>query len=75
MTSVTETSWLRVSIDGTVAYEGTLPAGAVKAFAGKAVDVRVGNAGGVRISVNGRALGPLGAPGDVAERNFVLTGE
>ncbi len=72
---LTDTSWLRVLIDGKVAYEGTLRAGAAKAFAGKLADVRVGNAGGVRIAVNGRALGPLGHSGDVVERRFVLTGE
>jgi len=37
--------------------------------------VGVGNAGGVRIAVNGHTLAPLGASGDVVERNFVLTGE
>lgn len=72
---VTDTSWLRVSIDGKLAYEGTLRTGAVKAFAGKVADVRVGNAGGVRVTVNGRALGPLGHSGDVVERRFILTGE
>ena len=72
---VTETSWLRVTVDGTVALEGTLPSGAAKTFTGKVADVRVGNAGGVRIAVNGRTLGPLGASGDVVERRFVLTGE
>jgi cytoskeletal protein RodZ len=72
---VTDTSWLRVSIDGKLAYEGTLRTGAVKSFAGKVADVRVGNAGGVRVTVNGRALGPLGHSGDVVERRFILTGE
>lgn len=72
---VTDTSWLRVSVDGKLVYEGTLRARATKSFAGKIADVRVGNAGGVRITVNGRALGPLGHSGDVVERRFVLTGE
>jgi hypothetical protein len=72
---VTETSWLRVDVDGVVAYEGTLPAGAAKSFTGKSAVVRVGNAGGVQIAVNGKAVGPLGASGDVVERRFVLSGE
>jgi cytoskeletal protein RodZ len=72
---VTETSWLRIAVDGTVAFEGILPKGATKSFSGKAADVRVGNAGGVQIAVNGKAVGPLGASGDVVERRFVLTGE
>jgi cytoskeleton protein RodZ len=72
---VTETSWLRVTVDGTVVLEGTLPTGAAKTFTGKVADVRVGNAGGVQIAVNGHPLGPLGASGDVVERRFVLSGE
>jgi cytoskeletal protein RodZ len=72
---LTETSWLRVTIDGTVALEGTFPAGTAKRFEGKDADVRVGNAGGVELTANGRAVGPLGAPGEVAERHFTLSGE
>jgi cytoskeletal protein RodZ len=72
---VTETSWLQVTVDGKVVFEGTLPAGAAKSFTGKTADVRVGNAGGVRIAVNGHTLAPLGASGDVVERSFVLSGE
>jgi cytoskeleton protein RodZ len=72
---VTETSWVRVAVDGTVAFEGTLPAGTSKLFAGKSADVRVGNAAGVTIAVNGKAVGPLGGSGDVVERRFVLTRE
>jgi cytoskeletal protein RodZ len=72
---VTQTSWLRVTIDGTVATEGTFKAGTAKSYTGHLADVRVGNAGGVTIAVNGRPLGPLGKSGDVVERRFVLTGE
>jgi len=72
---LTETSWLRVVIDGKVALEGTFGPGTAKAFAGKAATVRVGNAGGVQIAVDGRSLGKLGAEGDVVERHLVLTGE
>jgi cytoskeleton protein RodZ len=71
---VMETSWLRVTVDGNVVLEGTLPAGSAKSFTGKVADLRVGNAGGVRIAVNGRTLGPLGANGDVVERHLVLSG-
>ena len=72
---ITEASWLRVDVDGAVAYEGTLPAGVAKSFAGKTAVVRVGNAGGVQIAVNGKSVGSLGASGDVVERRFVLSGE
>jgi len=72
---ITETSWLRVAVDGNVVLEGTLPAGTTKSFSGKAAVVRVGNAGGVQIAVNGKSVGSLGASGDVVERRFVLSGE
>jgi cytoskeletal protein RodZ len=72
---LTEASWLRIVVDGNVAYEGILPAGTTKTFTGKTADVRVGNAGGVRIAINGKTLGPLGASGDVVERQFDLTGK
>jgi transcriptional regulator with XRE-family HTH domain len=72
---LTQTSWLRIEIDGKVVSEGTFPAGTTKSFGGKTADVRVGNAGGVAIVVNGRPVGKLGNDGDVTERQFVLTGE
>jgi hypothetical protein len=72
---LTQTSWLRVTIDGTVVAEGTFPAGTAKSFTGRVADVRIGNAGGVGISVNGKPVGPLGSSGDVTERRFILSGE
>lgn len=72
---LTETSWLRVVIDGKVALEGTFPPGTAKSFTGKVALVRVGNAGGVQLAVGGRGVGKLGADGDVVERRFNLSGE
>jgi cytoskeletal protein RodZ len=72
---LTQTSWLRVTIDGTVATEGTFPAGTAKSFTGNVADVRAGNAGGVELAVNGRPVGSLGHSGDVVERQFKISGE
>lgn len=69
---LTAPSWLRVSVDGNVSIEGTFPAGTTKTFHGKVALVRVGNAGGVEITVDGKPLGPLGGPGDVVEKSFTL---
>jgi len=69
---LTAPSWLRVTIDGNVSMEGTFPSGTVKKFHGKRADVRVGNAGGVDLTVNGRHVGKLGPIGNVAERTFAL---
>ena len=65
-------SWLRVTVDGNVSMEGTFPAGTSKTFHGKSALVRIGNAGGVEIFVNGRDLGKLGKSGDVVEHTFAL---
>jgi cytoskeleton protein RodZ len=65
-------SWLRVTVDGNVSMEGTFPAGTVRQFHGKIAMLRIGNAGGVEIIVDGKSLGRLGSSGDVIERSFTL---
>lgn len=65
-------SWLRVTVDGSVSMEGTFPAGTTKTFHGKSALVRIGNAGGVKIYVDGKDVGTLGKSGDVVEHAFTL---
>ncbi len=65
-------SWLRVTVDGNVSMEGTFPAGTSKKFHGKNAVVRLGNAGGVEIYVDGKDVGKLGKSGDVVEHVFTL---
>ena len=65
-------SWVRVVVDGNVSMEGTFPAGTVKQFHGKVALLRIGNAGGVAVQVDGKDVGTLGAAGDVIERSFTL---
>jgi cytoskeletal protein RodZ len=65
-------SWLRIVVDGNASIEGTFPAGTARTFRGKFAVVRVGNAGGVQILVDGKPIGPLGKAGDVVERTFTL---
>jgi cytoskeleton protein RodZ len=67
-----DSSWVRVTVDGKVAMEGSYPKGTERSFGGRSATVRVGNAGGVDISVGGKDLGPMGGLGDVAERSFQL---
>jgi cytoskeleton protein RodZ len=69
---VSAPSWLRVTVDGNVSMEGTFPAGTVRQFHGKVAMLRIGNAGGVEIIVDGKSLGKLGSSGDVVERSFTL---
>jgi transcriptional regulator with XRE-family HTH domain len=65
-------SWLRVTVDGNVSMEGTFPAGTSKTFHGRSALVRIGNAGGVEIYVDGKDFGKLGKSGDVVEHAFTL---
>lgn len=69
---LTQPSWLRVTIDGNVKIEGTFPAGTDKTFHGGTALVRVGNAGGVDITVDGKQQGKLGGDGDVIEKSYTL---
>jgi len=63
-------SWLRIVVDGKLEMEGVYKKGTQRTFAGRTATVRVGNAGGVDISVDGKDLGPMGGLGDVAERSY-----
>src|SRR5207302_780015 len=64
-------TWVRAVADGTVVFEGILDAGGRQGWqAARQITVKVGNAGAVEVVVNGRPLGPMGAPGSVIERTF-----
>ena len=63
--------WTRVTADGVVVYEGIANAGQVLDWNGKErVNVRVGNAGAVEITMNGQNVGHIGAMGQVVEKTF-----
>lgn len=67
-----EESWVQASADGKSVFAGTLKAGESKAIgAGELVKLRTGNAGGIEISLNGKALDPLGPSGQI--RSVTLT--
>ena len=66
--SITERSWLRVTADGQSSplFEGELQPGDTRTWKAKdRIDMRVGNAGGVDVTVNGMRQGKLGASGEV----------
>ncbi|MDR7449740.1 MAG: DUF4115 domain-containing protein [Armatimonadota bacterium] len=72
--SVHEASWLRVTADGDRVFQGILQAGEARTWrAERQVTVRIGNAGGVDLTVNGEPLGRLGARGEVVTRTFRAT--
>ncbi len=69
-----EDTWVRVLAGGRTLFSGILGAGESKSFSGleKAV-LRIGNAGGLSITANGRTLSPVGGRGQV--RVVTLTPE
>ena len=69
----TDRSWVRVVADGSVVFEGFLSAGDHQVWQGRRqLSIRVGNASALDLTVNGRPIGHLGNPGDVAERTFSI---
>jgi cytoskeleton protein RodZ len=69
--NVQETSWVRVTADGQVAFVGDLLQGTQHSWqAKKLLKVRTGNAGGVMITLNNQPLGKMGKSGQVVEREF-----
>ena len=66
--NITDRSWLRVVADrqSTPLFEGELQPGETRTWKAKdRIDMRVGNAGGVEVTVNGMRQGKLGASGEV----------
>jgi cytoskeletal protein RodZ len=65
-------SWTEVSADGQSVYSGMMRRGIKREFqAREGFRLTLGNAGGVRVTVDGRALEPLGQAGQVV-RNLPL---
>ena len=69
----TDTSWIQVTVDGVRQFQGELEVGTYRSWYGEQrIELRVGNAGAVEVTVNGQAIGPLGEPGEVADRIFEI---
>jgi hypothetical protein len=69
-------SWLKITTDGAVAYEGIAEPGFSRSFEGHdSLSIWTGNAGAVEAQVDGRDLGTLGADGEVLIREFAAQPE
>jgi cytoskeletal protein RodZ len=69
--TATEETWVSVSSDGTPVFSGLLEANQTKTVEGKEfAKLRVGNAAGLEVRLNGKPLGPLGAHGQVRDLAF-----
>jgi cytoskeletal protein RodZ len=67
-----ESSWVEISADGAKVFGGLVTAGESRRFeAKKEFRLTLGNAGGVRVSIDGHPASRLGRPGEVV-RDFRL---
>lgn len=72
---IVATSWVQVTVDGVRVFVGTLEPGETRTWEGQeSVALRVGNAGGVRVTVNGEPRGLLGELGEVKDVEWVRQG-
>jgi cytoskeleton protein RodZ len=66
-----EQTWLSVSSDGTPVFSGILEPNETKTIEGKeSANLRVGNAAGLEVRLNGTPIGSLGAHGQVRDVAF-----
>jgi cytoskeleton protein RodZ len=70
-----EDSWLRVTVDGSPVLEQVVSAGETLQYQGEEqVEIRFGNAGGVRVEHNGEDVGSPGARGEALTVTFTPEG-
>jgi cytoskeleton protein RodZ len=69
--TATEATWLSVTSDGTPVFSGILQPNQTKTIEGKeTANLRVGNAAGLEVRLNGTPIGSLGARGQVRDLSF-----
>ena len=68
-------AWMRVTVDGEIAFEGRVMPGSAYSFAGNdRIVLLTGDGGGLQVYFNQQDLGLLGTFGEVAERIFSIEG-
>jgi|SRR5215211_7785560 cytoskeleton protein RodZ len=74
LVSVTELpSWILIRTDGTTAYEQVAQPGFSQTFeAEQQLYIKSGNAGAVRVEINGQDAGALGGSGEIVARTYTL---
>jgi cytoskeleton protein RodZ len=69
--SATERTWLRITSDGRTIFSGILQPSESKVLKGSDMaTMKVGNAAGIDVRLNGRPIGPLGPRGQVRTVRF-----
>lgn len=66
-------SWVSVTVDGVNVFSGNINQGETKNFDGKdKIAIRLGNAGAVNVTFNGKNYGYLGGMGNVVDKQFTV---
>lgn len=74
-TTVRQRAWMRVIVDGEVAFEGrVLPGSAYQYEGNETVELLTSNGAALQIFFNQQDLGPLGLYGQVVQRIFTVEG-
>jgi len=69
--SATETTWIRITSGGREVWQGIVSPGESKTVSGQDMaTMKIGNAGGVEIRLNGRSIGRVGTSGEVKVVRF-----
>jgi len=68
-------AWVRITVDGEIAFEGRVIPGSAYSFAGnERIELLTGDGAGLQVYFNQQDLGLLGAFGEVVERIFSIEG-
>ena len=70
----TESCWLRLRDQKNLVYEGTMLPGEVREYEDiETIDIRIGNAGGLVMTLNGIKIPPLGTSGQVVAKYYSIS--
>ncbi|MCC6904367.1 MAG: DUF4115 domain-containing protein [Anaerolineae bacterium] len=74
--AVEQRTWMRVTTDGVVTFEGQVKAGdALQYLGSQSIVVLAGNAAALNVNYNGQEVGVLGERGEVIQREFTASGQ
>jgi transcriptional regulator with XRE-family HTH domain len=75
MIEIMQRTWIRITVDGAVAYESMANEGEILNFtAQQSIGVRANNAAGLKLTVNNQPQGILGGRGELFDQTFTLEG-
>jgi cytoskeletal protein RodZ len=73
--AVRERAWMRVTVDGTIAFEGRVIPGSAYSYSGQeSIELLTGSGSALQVFHNQEDLGPLGLFGEVVQRIFTAEG-